>query len=556
MSEEKLKQYVTSMSDEAALKEVVADGSQMILTNSDLIERLASHDKTLFEKVKDAVLKIIGDIKNLYNGYMARGAETKAAYKYLDELTEMWTNMQEKAVQIYNESENIKYQERDLQHRKFTYEELIKKQDITLTEVSDIKENPDRKSIVETAYKNAADTGEIDSSGMPSVFVKDIDRDVHISKAALRHGLDRRLRVQAPVIENIGQILKNSILINKAVPKKESAESSYILFGGAHTKNGSLYFASIVVNHITNEVEYIDVMYSANVKKIESAALERARASGNNPLSLTDSTISVANALFLVKDYFSDVLPKDVLNHYGIERKKTGISDSLRYQERYLKNDDRERIVSLLEGSDLNAAERDLLKSYKSKIEDLNKKEADYNELRLKLNEIMYMKGTRQSEIDSLTKRRDYLRNQIARQDMKLTKFETMETMKNLISKERAIAIKNYKEGREASQTREQIKKIVKDFNARLMRPTKKKYIPVKLTRMVIDFCDSINMDDPRIKSQSTKDRLAKIRDTYKSYKEDSTYDYVYDEVVADMLDNLQAEIEDVPLNKMTNKRT
>ena len=34
--------------------------------------------------------------------------------------------------------------------------------------------------------------------------------------------------------------------------------------------------------------------------------------------SATSSTISIANLLDIVKDFYSDVLSNDVLNHYGI----------------------------------------------------------------------------------------------------------------------------------------------------------------------------------------------------------------------------------------------
>ena len=35
---------------------------------------------------------------------------------------------------------------------------------------------------------------------------------------------------------------------------------------------------------------------------------------------ITSSTISIANLLDIVKDFYSDVLSNDVLNHYGIQR--------------------------------------------------------------------------------------------------------------------------------------------------------------------------------------------------------------------------------------------
>lgn len=886
VSEEKLKQHITPMSDEASLKEVVADGSQMILTNSNLIERLASHDKTLFEKVKDAVIKIIQELKNLYNGYMARGAEAKAALSYLDELTDMWTNMQEKAVQSYNEAEikndntdevqfkvrnvdgkdvvwideNILKENKDnlpvhqfianyiAEHigevyriiesgqkvyigeslpREYTQSKytkyLLKKQKTILDSknkaISGIGEmieiatnrrwektkhskNKDAKYgiyryDVDFAYpvKNQiGDIRKVDAFTAELVILNSSDgkkylydivnirkdstvglkltntkprrggknatdqsaiyNDIIRNKAEKNNDIqkksedntgnqykerdseDRELsKEQAEFFKNVSPKLRDEngnikpfyhgtsradrvgnvflperatsgpmsfftdsrkIAENYAKDKQDTSiayDEDYDSFETqfrAKTPSGKDvgitelwdYLPSAKKNEIKKKAEQLtndddDHLYLEKSNKYGNGGYDIRYAHGNALQGLIDSwlaagyfmdeeerfndvlkMVGIDNSYYKNPNYreekiygeylnitnpfdtaevtedFADKLEEfaetaevnesqnsdmwdknnwtadkwleklrddiengtsyawtsipDFVTEYLKTKGYDGIIDKggksggenhtvaipfysnqiknvdnlnptenidIRYQERTTKRADREKIVSLLEGSNLNAAERELLNSYKSKIEDLNKKEADYNELRLKLNEIVYMKGARQSEIDSLTKRRDFLRNQIARQDMKLTKFEAMETMKNLISKERAIAIKNYREGREAAQTREQIKKIVKDFNSRLMRPTKKKYIPVNFTRMVIDFCDSINLDDPRIKSDTTKSKLAKIRDTYKSYKEDSTYDYVYDEVVADMLDNLQSEIEDVPLNKMTKQQ-
>ena len=187
--------------------------------------------------------------------------------------------------------------------------------------------------------------GKENRNGNVVVHVKDIDTDIIISKAAIRHGLDRRKAIQTPIVEHIGEVITNSVLINELAPKNQYADSSYILLGIAKIDTENNYsLVRSVVNRFTNELETMDVLYSVDIKK-ESAASKEARASGTNTLqSLTDSTISVADFLSIVKDTYPDILPQSVLDHYGIGRPKGGLSNSVKFS---LKN------VSKLESENL-----------------------------------------------------------------------------------------------------------------------------------------------------------------------------------------------------------
>lgn len=791
LSEKSLRERITPMSDEAALKEVVADAMQEVLPNSNLIERLASENKTLFEKVKDAILKIINDIKALYKEVKASGAEAAALKSRLDEITELWTAAAQEAIGANNErsSENVRgeevyhsrgwlgneedntggqigeggsavqgeektvkegrrytgrnsqiyasdsegrgisqniserlkgtsivdengrpiavyhstpdmdfmefakgdtgfhfgsetqakeraskkgdkgrtikaylniknplpvdldamnwransaaihlwndgiiteeqylsikklsiesgtdynspaavelrrilsekgydgityeneyegegksyiafypeqvvifddgkgkqYQERNSE--RFTYDELVKKPDINVVKAVEYTDDIDRKTIINNGYQSAINAGRIDESGMPSIYVEDIGREVHVSRAAIQHGLDRRLKVQAPLVQNIGEVIKNSIAINEAAPKKKTADSSYLLLGAAKLSDNDIYFASIVVNKFTNEVKSIDVMYSANVKKVESAALDGARASGQKPLSLTDSKISVADALDLVKDYFANVLPMDVLNHYGIERTESEFAHRLKYQERQDVTADRRGFVKLLEKGDLSESERRTLNKYSGYIDTLDKYDRDLNKLQGEINEIFFGKGqeiytvsngaflSREEYLNELIKRRDSLRDEVAKWDGKIVRFEVMDVMKSLILKEKSMSISKYRMERNKTQVRQRIRAIVKNFNSMLAQPDKKRYIPVKLVNTVISLCESINFENPRLNSENIKARLEKAKAVYEGYKNDSTYQHVYDEDLSERISEVIKIIGDTPLVDMS----
>lgn len=87
----------------------------------------------------------------------------------------------------------------------------------------------DRDSIVEAGLQNALEnSSKTDRNGAPMVYVKDLGKSVTVGRHALRHGLDRRTAKQGDAVANIGTILKGSIVINEADPKKANMANSFI----------------------------------------------------------------------------------------------------------------------------------------------------------------------------------------------------------------------------------------------------------------------------------------------------------------------------------------
>ena len=210
---------------------------------------------------------------------------------------------------------------------KYDYDTLVAKPDMVLTEVDDtVQYNTDSKSkknIVNEAKKNAAIIGRTNENGGVEVYVDDIGVNVVLATDGLKHGLDRRTQLLAPVTVNAGQILKNAIRINELLPRKDTIANTYALLGAARGKSGDVYIVEFVVNRFDNTVASMDVLYSVNTKK-ESAALNAPRLTVN-PLSVTDSKISIAQLLDLARDNFPDVLPESVLRHYGFDRRPDGV---------------------------------------------------------------------------------------------------------------------------------------------------------------------------------------------------------------------------------------
>lgn len=138
-------------------------------------------------------------------------------------------------------------------------------------------------------------------------------------------------------------------------------------------------------------------------------------------------------------------------------------------------------------------------------------------------------------------------------------------------------------ESRKKTATRNQIVKIAGEFDSMLKNPTEKKYVPVNLVRPVIQMLNSVNMDagqemrlmqlenkinletDP-VERQRLMDRytslyanmengqtkLAETVRLYSSLENDPVYNYEYDPVIKNMLNELADDIGDTPLYKMT----
>lgn len=235
--------------------------------------------------------------------------------------------------------------------------------------------------------------GRKDSFGNVYVYVNDTDTEVMLSKRGLRHSLDRRLSIIAPVTENIGPIIKNSVRINELSPEFETIKNSYVLVGIAKNQKNEPYVVSFVVNRASNEVMSVDVLYAVNAKK------EPAGSSKSPQLSTaaTGSKISISDLLDYVNRYYPDILPEDVLRHYGYTARPDGvIGESALYS---LKEEDNTSIFD--DNEELNEAAEDVQNM-------LRLVSTENNELR----KVFDIRTVRQAEDSSVAKVAAYLRKQ------------------------------------------------------------------------------------------------------------------------------------------------
>lgn len=499
-------------------------------------------------------------------------------------------------------NDDIRYSMRE--KRDYSYDALVKKPDIKIVNVSEPL-SASRAGIVAEAKKNAAQIGKFNAKdGSVSVYVKDIDTDIIVSKDGLKHSLDRRLKLNAPVVLKAGEILQNSIVINELTPQKAEAEMSYVLIGASKSNSGDFYIIRSVVNKFSNELTEMDVLYAINAKKENQ--LRSMRPGFLHPV--TDSTISISDFLDYVNEYFPDVLPESVLRHYGYTERPVGkLGESALYQ---LRREDINRLNILEEQETRFANEiKALEKEYKKALEEeqrqgvlaqdyaraegvlagqmnqgakdaaelrrvkerfANKEDAYINELRERRAQMVEERKAA-TKVRNEAEARGVLAGQMAQGAKDAAKLRvTAESYENRIKayrnklsevrekrdavlKARREAFENYKAERADSARREvlrkRIAKGVRSLNTMLLNPTDNRHIPQELRGAVAGFLGNFTNNT----SVFSKSKLETLKAAYSDIaKEDSGLNDLYDPDIAEYISKMEKVVDGKRLSELS----
>lgn len=220
---------------------------------------------------------------------------------------------------------------------KITYDSLMEKKNVSVPKMVGalpFKETTiDRAAVLNAARADAEAVGRKNELGQTEVFVKDLNAAVIVGRKGIEHGLSHHLVDTAMATMNIGKILSNAIKINELAPRGGELRSHVLVGVGALGEDA--FVTRIIVKENVNqsyELESIkveNVLYAINAKK--RAAAFNASSSEQRPnKDYRSFNISMSEFLDYVKDNFADVLPKDVLAHYNMER-KSDFEEDLRF---------------------------------------------------------------------------------------------------------------------------------------------------------------------------------------------------------------------------------
>ncbi len=339
---EKLSAYAQAgemLDYEAAQEEVVAESAALVLTDQKNMRTFAREHADAFSAFRDAFVRFWEKLqtiarsvagKNKTGEQQALIGQSKALQKIYDVLMDAVKATGEQG--SAGESGHISYSLNELSDdQKYSYAALAAKPDLNVVDISNSTAQT-RADAINDGQENARKYDpNADNNAAPKVYVDDLGKKVIVGRHALQHGLgSRRTASQLPVISNIGDILKNSIVINEATPKKQNVDTTWILLGVASDQNTPVYVRSIV-NQSTWQVEDISLYAVYGKKDGASRNVSAGQVLDKSSIPPSSSTISVADMLDAVKEKFSDVLSADVVFTLGIERKAGEFTPMLKY---------------------------------------------------------------------------------------------------------------------------------------------------------------------------------------------------------------------------------
>lgn len=189
----------------------------------------------------------------------------------------------------------------------------------------------------------------------------------------------------------------------------------------------------------------------------------------------------------------------------------------------------RSLLTGALETIAQNDIERNKLEQYKQKIDLINAEEQKLLELRIKIKELSFAKGPRDTKaIRDLQFEANQAANRINTYDRQLLNLESTKALKGVLEREKAQAFKRAEkkgkealarqrekaaetqrelmtryqesrmkatEGRNKTAMRHKIKDVVNELNQYLLKGTKEKHIPIELQKPVAEALDAVNMD-------------------------------------------------------------
>ena len=364
------------LTPEEALDEVVADGCEMMLRRTKVMQAMAEQKPGLFQAVKEWMQEWIQAVKEAFLGVSEVHDEARAVAQMeterLEKLVELWDKglmeaSERAAKSPAREGGAVKYQERedDLSYenlpanafftdsRIYDYDFLTAQKPMKISSMPPIPHwsmtaKEIRDNARDSAEKNLAKIGKKDGN---TYAVKNTytGREIQVGMGAIRHSLaaDNRadLVIKSRIISISGDLVQNAIPINGLVKENPQADGTYAMLGIA-TSEDATFAAVITVDQFSNvtEMEPIDVAHAINgrIKREDWSSSKDQPFRDNSSRLPQSSEITIAQVLDVVNETYKGILSDDVLKHFDEERPTTGYYHGrVLFQERDELPDDR-----------------------------------------------------------------------------------------------------------------------------------------------------------------------------------------------------------------------
>ena len=353
-----------------AADEIVNDALGALLTTDEGIESFAkwvysdtgrtqAEKKTLVQRIKDAIARIVAGLKRLLKGkklnegterFLSMELEQQEALrqKFYSAMDAAAKNAKEGNYWESGAAEGAQsglavsaYREVDLSNDSsvYTYDFLTALPDMPVTvlpPVSDVRNSNDRVEtgvVVEMGRKNARSVGTVQDGKM---FVRNryTGRPIQITAESIRHSLDgseNRILTNSRLGAVIGDVVKNAVPINAMYNKAKGVSGTYAMAAYAADDSDRQFIAIVTIEEWDGNVihmEAYDVAHSVSGRQKRGSGRQKkgsqadTKSQGFYPIKA--AKISIADVLRIVNSTHQSVLSENVLKTLGERRNPTG----------------------------------------------------------------------------------------------------------------------------------------------------------------------------------------------------------------------------------------
>lgn len=331
---------------DGAMDEVVADACEMMLRDSEAVQRLAKENRSLAEKIRDWIGDFVEKVRAAFAGDRATHAEARARLDRMDALQQLWDDalvdaakanaakentagdggVQEQARQAY---ENTNLAE---DSEVYDYDFLTSLPDMRITELPEVPMIRDAGGKVNSAavitegMKNARSVGG-ERDGKLYVQNAYTGRQLRIDTSSIRHGLNggiNRLLTNARLGAVIGDVVQNAVPVNALHNKAKGLAGTYAMAAYANDSRNREFVAIVTVEQRSGNIsglESYDVTHAVSGRQKNSSQADT-KSQGVYPIKAAE--ISIADFLSIVNSTHQSILSDDVLQHLGETRNPNG----------------------------------------------------------------------------------------------------------------------------------------------------------------------------------------------------------------------------------------
>lgn len=342
---------------DGAMDEVVADACEMMLRNTEAVQRLANENRSLAEKIRDWIGDFVKKLRAAFKGDHATHDEARAMLDRMVELQKLWDDALVDAAKTRAAKENtagdggVQEQARQAYENKnlaedsevYNYGFLTSLPDMRITRLPEVPMIRDTGGKVNSAVvitegmKNARSVGG-ERDGKIYVQNAYTGRQLRIDTSSIRHGLNggvNRLITNARLGAVIGDVVQNAVPVNALYNKAKDVMGTYAMAAYANDSRNREFVAIVTVEQRSGNIsglESYDVTHAVSGRQKNSSQADT-KSQGVYPIKA--AKISIADFLSIVNSTHQSILSDDVLQHFRESRNPNGdYSGRVKFSER------------------------------------------------------------------------------------------------------------------------------------------------------------------------------------------------------------------------------